>query len=278
MIKTQCLLSRATFAATLAFACGPAFSAPVPAEEAAAAAKDGEQLEHSAYFPVPVDWTVMHGRVRTLLQKYPDSDPAQSLLTADLYAFACDHSPAATMAEWKDLAALPGVAGGKYGREWDRFFTAIAKPINLKVTAADGTEVDLAKLRGKVVLIDFWATWCGDCRREAPTIVAAYRKHHDRGFEIVGIALERPGLKPGDSAREAEAKVALARQKLLAFTRDHGMPWPEYCDGKGWDGELRATYGIIGVPTALLLDREGRVAAINAFGPRLETALGRLGL
>src|SRR5439155_17368912 len=64
------------------------------------------------------------------------------------------------------------------------------KPLDLKFTAVDGKEFDLAKLRGKVVLVDFWATWCGPCRMEMPHVIDAYKKLHEKGFEIVGISLD----------------------------------------------------------------------------------------
>lgn len=64
-------------------------------------------------------------------------------------------------------------------------------PLELKATAIDGAQIDLSKLRGKVVLLDFWATWCGPCVQEAPKVVATYNKLHDKGFEIVGISLDQ---------------------------------------------------------------------------------------
>ncbi len=115
------------------------------------------------------------------------------------------------------------------------------KPPTIKFTAVDGTKFDLAQWRGKVVLVDFWATWCPPCRREVPTIVAAYRKLHDKGFEVVGISLDQ------------------SKEQLMVFTKNNGMPWPQYFDGKGWENELSTRFHIEGLPTMWLLDKQGRI-------------------
>src|SRR2546428_11372592 len=88
---------------------------------------------------------------------------------------------------------------------------AAEKP-DVKFTAVDGREVDLAKLKGKVVLVDFWATWCGPCVGEVPHVVETYKKFHDKGFEIVGISLDQN------------------KDALVNFTKSHGMTWPQYFD------------------------------------------------
>ena len=102
--------------------------------------------------------------------------------------------------------------------------------------------MDLAKLRGKVVLLDFWATWCPPCVEEVPTLVETYAQFKDKGFEIVGVSL--------DSDKDA----------LAAFTKENKMPWPQFFDGKGWDSELAQRFNIQAVPTMWLLDREGKLA------------------
>jgi thiol-disulfide isomerase/thioredoxin len=120
------------------------------------------------------------------------------------------------------------------------------KPLDLKFTAVDGKEFDLQKWRGKVVLVDFWATWCGPCRMEIPNVVAAYKKLHDKGFEIVGISL--------DSSKD----------KLLAYTKEKEMTWPQYFDGKVWDNKISRSYGIAGIPATWLVDKKGYVRLTNA--------------
>ncbi len=119
------------------------------------------------------------------------------------------------------------------------------RPMDLRFEATDGSVVDLASLRGKVVLVDFWATWCGPCMREAPDVVAAYNALHDKGFEVVGISLD------------------IDRGQLDAVTKEKGMVWPQYFDGKGWGNEIAAKYGIHSIPSMWLIDKSGRIADTN---------------
>ena len=114
-------------------------------------------------------------------------------------------------------------------------------PLELKFTTVDGTAFDLAKWRGKVVLIDFWATWCGPCRRAMPYVVDAYQKLHGKGFEIVGISLDRD------------------RGQMLQFTKDNNMPWPQYFDGLVWYNVVSRRFGIEGIPAMWLVDKRGQV-------------------
>ncbi|MBP7949227.1 MAG: redoxin domain-containing protein [Verrucomicrobiales bacterium] len=124
------------------------------------------------------------------------------------------------------------------------------KPLELSFTAVDGTEVDLAKLRGKVVLIDFWATWCGPCMAEVPNVVKTYEKLHEKGFEIVGISLDNEEDK----------------EKLLSTTKEKKMTWVQHFDGKGWKNELAQKYGINSIPAMWLVNKKGMVVNFNARG------------
>lgn len=119
------------------------------------------------------------------------------------------------------------------------------KPLDLKFKAVDGRDVDLAKLKGKVVLVDFWATWCGPCRVEIPNLRATYEKLHPKGFEIVGISF--------DEDQEA----------LVDFTKRNNMPWVQYFDGQGWKNKYGREFGITGVPTMWLVDKKGNLRDLN---------------
>jgi thiol-disulfide isomerase/thioredoxin len=137
-------------------------------------------------------------------------------------------------------------------------FDLKSKPLDLKFASLDGRAVDLAQLRGKVVLLDFWATWCPPCRAETPGVVAAYQKYHDKGFAIVGISLDQD-------------KGAL--QKYVA---DNKMPWPQYFDGKGWDNKVSSSFGIDSIPAMWLVGKDGKVITTDArddLGGNVEKAL-----
>jgi peroxiredoxin len=120
------------------------------------------------------------------------------------------------------------------------------QPLQLRFTAIDGREVTADKLRGKVVLVDFWATWCAPCVAELPNVKAAYEKLHEKGFEIVGISL--------DSSRE----------KLDAFVKKEQMPWPQYFDGKGWENAISSSFNIHSIPAMWLVDKRGIIRDVTA--------------
>jgi thiol-disulfide isomerase/thioredoxin len=109
----------------------------------------------------------------------------------------------------------------------------------------DGKPLSIANYKNKIVMIDFWATWCPPCRGEIPNIVKTYQKYHDKGFEIIGISLDKDGDK----------------DKLISFTKENKMPWRQYFDGKGWQNEMAVQYGIQSIPTAFLLDGKGNIIA-----------------
>lgn len=113
------------------------------------------------------------------------------------------------------------------------------QPVELRFTSVDGKQVDLATLRGKVVLVDFWASWCVEYLALIPGRVEAYRTLKERGFEIVGISFDED------------------KQALLDTAATRHMSWPQYFDGKAWGNAFATQYGIEGLPMSWLINREG---------------------
>jgi peroxiredoxin len=133
---------------------------------------------------------------------------------------------------------------------------AVGKPFpDFEVKDTAGKPLSLAAYKGKVILLDFWATWCGPCITELPNLLEAYEKHHAAGFEIIGISLDSD------------------RSKLDNFVKQKKMNWPQHFDGKGWQNELAQKYGINSIPATYLLDREGKIIGTGLRGKKLEEAV-----
>jgi thiol-disulfide isomerase/thioredoxin len=133
----------------------------------------------------------------------------------------------------------------------------VAPEISMK--DPNGKVLKLSSLRGKIVLIDFWASWCGPCRRESPNVVKLYKQYKDKGFTVFSVSLD-------DDA--AAWKKAIAADGLI---------WPNHVsDLKGWETPMVQTYGISGIPHTVLIDKQGKIIATGLRGESLEQKLKEL--
>ena len=139
---------------------------------------------------------------------------------------------------------------------------AVGQKLDISGPTLDGSRFDLDQFAGKVVLVDFWATWCVPCVRELPTVQGVYDRYHDKGFEVVGISFDK------------------SRESLEGFVADRRIPWPQiFFDDphhRGWHNPVGRRYEINAIPAAYLVDREGKVTHTNARGPALEEAVAAL--
>ncbi|MFC5580990.1 TlpA disulfide reductase family protein [Rhodanobacter terrae] len=212
----------------------------------------------------PVDLAPFHSIVERLVAKYPDS---RALGVATQYLQALQDQSAAYEKKANEfeveLESTPLAAPMKEAAEKlqdQRNAAANAAKVraasigSIKFKALDGRAVDLTKMRGKVVLIDFWATWCGPCVAELPNVKRVLAAYQDKGFVVVGIAMDR----------EQD------RQKLVNFVKKWHLSWPQYFDGKGLNTKFAKQFGIHAIPETFLLDKKGRVVAADIRGEKLE--------
>jgi thiol-disulfide isomerase/thioredoxin len=131
-------------------------------------------------------------------------------------------------------------------------------PVKFEVTSIKGEKLSPEKFKGKVLLLDFWATWCAPCRQEMPNVIKVYDKYNEKGFEIVGISLDRD------------------RDAFERYIDKYDMNWPQFYDGKFWQNELATLYGIKSIPATFLIDKKGNIRYKHLRGRQLEVAVKEL--
>ncbi len=209
-----------------------------------------------------VDFDVLKAKrevVAQFVKDYPQSTRAAMAIAENYayYAEAADVEPLYNLLDEKIKASPKGIEIKKLISVYSTVAIGNKAP-EIAEETTDGKMINLSSLHGKYVLLDFWASWCGPCRRENPNIVAAYKEFKDKGFTIFGVSY--------DTKKDRW-------QKAIA---DDQLNWYQVSDLKGWKNSTSDQYGIKAIPSNLLLDKDGKIIAKNLFGKKLTDKLSEL--
>ncbi|WP_256005747.1 TlpA disulfide reductase family protein [Pedobacter deserti] len=196
--------------------------------------------------------------VESLVKRYPSSMVTPYIIIDRFVNYPNPEKAASTYA-----ALAPQAKNSYYGLQLGESIkinakTGIGVTPQFSVPDKNGKAVSLADFKGKVVLVDFWASWCGPCRKENPNLVKAYEKYHDKGFEIIGISLDDK------------------KDRWLAAIEADKLNWVHASDLKGWKSDLALEYGIKSIPMSFLVDASGKIIAKDLRGDALEKKLATL--
>lgn len=182
-----------------------------------------------------------------------DAESGKKLIV-DVLTDALTHPKISDEEKWELLELLQ--AGGVFGTGPVAVGSEGSRAIPFvpfKGPKLGGGQIGVEDFKGKVLLVDFWASWCGPCMMEMPNIVKAYAEFHGQGFEVLGVSLD---------STETESKMKTVIDRFA-------MPWPHYYDGRGWNAEPVKLNGVKGIPHAVLLDRQGAPRYANLHGDKL---------
>ena len=209
----------------------------------------------------PASYIAFHEAAADFAKNYADNPLAEQMKQLDFRVLADDPTPQGAELLQKYAAGTDAkMAEAAKGMIAKRTVMAElrTKPVELQFTTVDSKDVDLALMRGKVVLVDFWASWCGPCIAEMPNVVSTYGKLHPKGFEILGISLDQD------------------KDKMQEAMKKHGMVWAQYFDGEGWKNKISSKYGIDSIPATWLIDKKGMLRASGLRGEALAQAVAKL--
>ncbi len=209
----------------------------------------------------PESYIAFHQAAADFAAKYPASPLVPQMQQLDIRSLADDPTPQAAELLKKYAAstdAKQADAAKAIIAKRQKISDIKSKPVALSFTATDGTDVDLALMRGKVVLLTFWASTSAPSLAEMPSLVSIHQQLHSKGFEILGISLDEDKAAMQDAVKK------------------HGMEWAHYFDAAGWKNKISTGFAIDSLPTAWLIDKKGRLRETSLRGEALGPAVAKL--
>jgi peroxiredoxin len=200
-----------------------------------------------------------------LTKSYIKGHPSSFISLVNLNSIGGSYPEYTEMAPWFNGLSddvKNTVTGKAYAARLDKWKLVALGAMAPEFAQADtaGNMVSLSSFKGKYLLIDFWASWCGPCRAENPNVVKAFNKYKDKNFTILGVSLDQPG----------------AKDKWIAAIHKDGLNWTQVSDLKYWNNEVSTAYGVQAIPQNYLLDPSGKIIGKNLRGKDLEDKLEQL--
>jgi peroxiredoxin len=216
--------------------------------------------DKSAMDSLDKEYDVLDNEQKKIATDYAKAHPGSHISAFEIYrnfSYNPDADQLGNLYGMLDTAVQSGYFGKKINDLVKKAkLTAIGQAApDFTATDTEGKPVSLSSFKGRYLLVDFWASWCGPCRRENPSVVQAYRQYHNKGFDILGVSLDN------------------TRADWLEAIKKDGLDWTQVSDLKGWQNDVASEYGIRGIPMNFLLDKEGRIVAKGLRGEELTKKL-----
>jgi peroxiredoxin len=197
---------------------------------------------------------------KKFVKTYPKSVISLDVLRS--LAYGADYAEIAPLYASLSPSLKESESGKKFGEQLAKMKNVALGAIAPDFAMADtsGKVVKLSSFRGRFLLVDLWASWCGPCRQENPNVVRTFNKYKDRNFTVLGVSLDRPD----------------AKDKWIKAIKDDGLTWTHVSDLKFWNNEVAQMYGVQAIPQNFLLDPNGKVIAKNLRGDALDAKLAEV--